>query len=175
MRVFIAIPLPAIWSDALPRLDALNLQGEKIRRVRPQDLHITQLFLGQVQDEEALMRGWNSLAGRLPSFRLRPAGFCLKPSHSRAMLWLRFHPQETFTNNAHRLGDSLIPYIASSRPPGLLPVPHITLVRAQHLRAVGPLPSWMEELRVTHYELWRSHLTPRGASYSHLGRIPLSV
>ena len=175
MRAFVAIPLPALWSDALVKVSAMSLKGEKIRRVSSKNMHITQLFLGEIKDEQALMKTWMSLEEKLPSFSLRADGFCLKLSHNKGMLWLRFHPHKIFNKNAYLLRKALISYIASPNPLKLSSIPHITLLRGRSLKAEKPLPPLplTDELRVAYYELWQSHLTMEGASYSRLKRISL--
>ena len=164
MRLFFAIPLPPSWSDSLAQQDLSAVKGTKIRPVAAANLHITQLFLGEVDDYQPLLEMFLSLKS-LKSLRSLKS-FTLSVDRltaNRRMVWLRFHPNDTFSLNGKLLKESAQPYApmigaASS-------IPHITLLRGNNLKLKEPLPSPLvaNELEVTEYQLWQSQLSSRGA------------
>lgn len=167
MRLFFAIPLPSSWSESLIRQDLSVVKGKKIRPVAAANLHITQLFLGEVGDYQPLLEMRLSLM----SFTLSVDKLCL--AANKRMVWLRFHPNDLFSFNGSLLKENARPYAPMIGATSF--VPHITLLRGRNLKLEEPLsqPILANELKVTQYELWQSQLSSQGAQYSSLGKIDL--
>ena len=168
MRLFFAIPLPPNWSDTLAQQDLSAVKGTKIRPVAAANLHITQLFLGEVDDYQPLLEMSLSLKS-LRSFTLSVDRLTV----NKRMIWLRFHPNDIFSLNGNLLKESSKPYAPMISATSF--IPHITLLRGNNLKLEEPLPSPLvaNELEVTEYQLWQSQLSSRGAQYSSLGKIEL--
>lgn len=187
MRLFAAVPVP----DDVRELLAAHLaaaRGEaRLRWVRPEQLHVTLAFFGEVPDEraDALSVRLRRACARVPALRLRvgPAGTFGRPRSAR-VLWLRV---EGDTDALRRLAASA--RAAGRRVgltgPALTPEhryrAHLTVARADPPADVrpllerlgsGPRPAWT----ATHVDLVRSDLGrgPGGrAAHTVIAALPL--
>ncbi|HXV63711.1 MAG TPA: RNA 2',3'-cyclic phosphodiesterase [Vicinamibacteria bacterium] len=182
MRVFFAIELsPEIRAslgqlaeELAPRLDAARL-------VPPQKIHLTLRFLGETK-EDRLTRLVTRLRPEVrlsPGFELRFGGVGLFPDARRPrVLWVAVvdPPQALFDLR------SLIERFVGEA--GFAPeernfAPHLTLARFRRVpRSLTPLLSDLSDrgvghMRVAELTLFESRLSPRGASYRVIERLPL--
>lgn len=188
-RLFIAIVLPdAIVSHLRAVQESLRQQapGRTVRWVAPEGIHLTLKFLGDVPVTQAgAVEGALVEAARPHTgFTLSVAGLGCFPNPSRPrVLWAGVEGERralaVLRDDVERQVAPL-GYPTEDRPFS----PHLTLGRIRpeanrtDTATVGALlgrvtvdaaPAW----RVEHVSLMRSELTPRGAIYSELARVPL--
>lgn len=172
MRLFIAAPLPAVWSTRL--CDALAAQDlTSWAPTDPDGWHLTVRFIGERAADEldtihAVLQA--VCATSLP-YALHDAFLCTMPEDRPRMIWSRFAPHPAHGELHHRLSHAL----------GLTPDdrepfwPHVTLARAAvpHPSAVTarPLPG---ELVVDRLALYESRRTAEGLRYTPLLTLALS-
>ncbi len=183
MRLFVAVELSSAWIEALravqARLRALDTPPS-VRWVRPEGIHLTLRFLGEVDDAnvEPLRAGVDAaLSGHEPPV-LAPDALGAFPNVRRARVgWVgvreegaRLEPLQHDLEQAVRgLG-----WAAETRAFH----PHLTLGRARDPRR-GVSAALASSLAREHVHRWepreearvalmRSHLSPRGARYEAL-------
>ena len=176
MRLFVAIPLPAPVLKDLARLCS-GLPGA--RWVRPENMHVTLRFIGEVDGACAddVHMALSQVRGR--SFPLALTGLgSFESGRKIRMLWAGVEDQPVLV----RLRDDVEMALVRS---GLEPErrkfkPHVTLARfnkkpgnklgpyldAYGAFSAGPFP-------VTAYVLMRSHLRQGGAHYEAMADYPL--
>ena len=175
MRLFVAIPVPEPLKDVLlPQLDSIP---GKFRIVPRENLHVTVLFLGEVEKSnlEGIKSGLASVASRHSPFdmHIKDVGVGPRPSRPR-LIWARLKGYDAFSILCEDVRSSLAPYYLNqdTRPPR----PHITLARFAHGQQdhFFPSPVGLDgSLPVGVVQLWRSVLCPSGAVYSCLASFPL--
>lgn len=176
MRVFFAIELPEDLQQELATF-AGSLEGD-LRRVRPEQIHLTLRFVGDVHDEDvpALINvARASLTG--PPFTLQVEGGGAFGSRTRPrVLWAGATGEvrravgvvRALEHALRRLG-----YPSSERPFS----PHVTLARVlgrvppTTLERLAETPSVL--LPVSQITLFQSELLPGGARHSAVHRFEL--
>lgn len=183
MRLFLAVDLPEVLrrdvAKAQGRLDSV-VRGW--RWVRPEGIHLTVRFLGEVSPEaDAAMRErWRRTARRCAPVRLRVGGVGVFPSPRRPrVLWIgvdEIAPPAGFRDLAAAYERTAVDLGFSPERRGVHA--HLTLARARpggrpeapEADAVGHLG----EMRADEVVLFRSRLSPRGASYEKIDVFPLA-
>ncbi|HZY41799.1 MAG TPA: RNA 2',3'-cyclic phosphodiesterase [Anaerolineae bacterium] len=193
IRAFIAIELPAAILQQIGEIESRlkpRLPPDCIRWVKPDSIHLTLKFLGQVpSDQIALITASlkAALAAHHP-FALEVAGAgCFPDLHRPRVIWVGIkedapghqlqHVQRAVENAISPLG-----YPTEARDFS----PHLTLgrlardVRALDLKKVGDVigASGVGSLGrwdVTNVALIKSDLRPTGAVYTILARAPLAA
>lgn len=173
MRVFIAInPPPEVRRSALRAASEMVRElGEGVRWTRPENVHITLKFLGEVPEEDlqGISSALDAACSTLAPFEARLRGIGAFPSPHRARtIWAGVGE-----------GSGEMSVLATSVGSALEPrgfpreerryVPHATLGRAKGSSSILGLP---EEgvlrtpvFRVSSIRLIKSSLTPRGSVY----------
>jgi 2'-5' RNA ligase len=188
MRLFVGVEIDdvvrrraAALADAAERLLSDMLV---VRWIAPENLHITLWFLGEVADNRfpalsaALDRPF-----ALPSFNLRFGGpGAFPPSGVPRVLWLGIE------DGAESLANIHTELAARLQPLGFLPErrpfsAHLTIGRVKSTspgvrprdirRQWTELPAEAGECLIQAVTLFRSRLSPRGAAYEPLVRVPL--
>ena len=185
MRVFLAVevPLPIIKNiqkiqDILRR----QVQGA-IRWVRPEGVHLTLKFFGEVSSEEAgkIITAAAERTVTVPPFELEARGLGVFPDVNRPrVIWLGI---------AGEVGPLLLLQRELEETFGRLGFPkeerpfraHLTLGRIKVPRGVPGLAGALEaaaagragSFRVEEAALFQSELTPGGAIYTRLASFPL--
>ena len=187
MRLFLALDLDsaarARAAEAQRRArKAAERQDVTVRWVRPQNLHLTLAFLGEVDaDRAALARRAAGEAWPHPPFRIELASLEVVPrSGAPRTVWLPVSAGLRELEGLHadvrtRMG----PFAATPVDPRLRA--HVTLGRVRRAsRASGRIREAMARLSVPTIgweadtvTLYESRLTPGGASYRALARTPL--
>lgn len=190
MRAFIAIEAPEDVRGAVHQFgERLRKRGLKASWVKPDAMHLTLRFLGDI-DEAAATTVANSLAQHLAGLaspRLLARGVGAFPSVRRpSVVWAGV---ETLSGDIHALRGAVE---ESARAVGLPPEhkafhPHLTLARlrarsdvAAFAEALAPYaaPDVMlefgQEFNAGNVVLFNSTLTPRGPSYRVLQEFALS-
>ena len=169
MRTFVAVfPPPEVREEALARARRLSLGG-RVRWSRPENVHLTLKFLGDVREEvlDDLCATLEEVCGRHPAFDAELAGFGAFPSTRRAqILWAGISAGSGGLRSlATDLDAALAPlgFEREKRPY----TPHLTLGRARSKPAsFEPSPEeYLGEFRIRHVKLTESKLIPEGAIY----------
>ena len=179
-RLFVAIALPAAVRAVLAEL-ARPLSG--VAWTRPEQLHLTLRFLGEVPDEKI-----EAISDRLSQIQVTPFVLPIEgcgtfpPNAPPRVLWAGVgsgHPR--LFQLRQRLDDTLL----SAGVPFDVRVfhPHVTLARVSADADAGSrVAAWLQTQRdflappfsVEAFELYRSELRPSGASHTLLRRFPLA-
>lgn len=192
MRIFLGLDLPDRLKQALAdRAASLRGRFERVapraavRWVEPSNLHITIWFLGEVA-EARIPEVTTAIGERYPvaAFDLRFGGVGAFPSPGRPrVIWTGI------SKGAEELAGLHEEVRRRVEPLGFEPErreysAHLTLGRVKDLGRVDsrmlraalldPLPALEEAFRVESLTLFRSRLSPRGAQYERLLRVPLS-
>lgn len=187
IRAFFAIDLPVEFKQQLGlAMTALELhlkkefKGNPFHWVKPQNLHLTLQFLGQV-DEEAVAKLLQQVSEELkglPSFYLKLGSLEWFPGSQRPrVLSLKAEPHEVLAKLAQALGKAAesLGYKIEDRPFRA----HLTLARVEGLRNLDPelLNSFggpvLPEMFVKEVVFFRSETQSGGSVYTRLASIEL--
>lgn len=187
MRVFVAANIGPDIREALARLQAAlraGAPGADVGWVRPEGIHVTLKFLGEVAEEripgvtDALR---TALEGQGP-FALRCRGTGAFPNLRRPrVVWAGIGSGgEELAGIQSRVEATLLPL--GFPPEGRAFTPHLTLGRVRSpkhtdllARAIGRFEGEaFGEIVVDRIDLMRSELKPSGAVYSVVEAFPLS-
>ena len=188
IRSFIALPIPDPVTDVL-RGTIKNLDdgiGERIRWVRPEGIHLTLKFMGDID-----VKVINELVSLLPAvangfapFELTMAELgCFPNNRSPRVLWAGVKGNLSALRDLHIAIDSLVGNIGLPREQREFS-PHLTLGRVNrnlsesHLQQIGQLvettnlpdkPSWTNQT----VDLMRTELDPAGSRHYLVDSFPL--
>lgn len=184
MRTFVAIETPESIRAALAELSQrLRRSGVHASWVKPQAMHLTLRFLGEITPEAAAQMG-DVLAtgyGGLGSFELRVAGLGAFPNlHNPAVVWVGVGPLEGDLSKAQCIAEEAALAIGLKREKRPFH-PHLTLARIKDSKAGERLASHLARERtfdggaftVSAVSLFSSTLTPRGPIYRQLREFAL--
>lgn len=189
MRAFVAVNIPlevkGNLQEEIGRLRTL-IRGGPVRWVRPEGIHLTLKFLGEISNSnlgeigQVLEREVN----RHPFFTLRVGGFGCFPNRRRPrVLWIGITEENgTLAQVQTAIEEKLVPlgFGKEGRPFH----PHLTLGRVRRNISMSELPQLQDAVdefvvgQIGHFEvselhLIRSILRPSGAEYSTLMEFPL--
>ncbi|MDX9861213.1 MAG: RNA 2',3'-cyclic phosphodiesterase [Rhodospirillales bacterium] len=178
MRLFVGIPLPLYVRDRLAML-ASGLPGA--RWVRPESLHVTLRFIGEVDEGQAEDIDAALAAIRAPAFALTVAGVgCFDRGRQVHAVWAGIEAGPAIGHLHEKVESAVVRC-------GLAPErrnfkPHVTLARLRNtpVRRVG---EYMQTRQGTfggpftadRFTLFRSHLGSEGALYEVLVDYPLEL
>ncbi len=185
LRTFVAVPLPETVRDVAARLqDRLRHQGLSMRWVKPEGIHLTLKFLGDVSSDalDGIAAVLARVAAGAAPLDLRAAGLGVFPGiRQPRVLWMGIQgPTDRLIGLARRIDSDLADcgFAVEKRPFRA----HLTLARArapieprhlgEALAAEGgfdPVPFAAGEI-----VLYRSELKPDGAVYTRLATWPLT-
>ncbi len=185
-RLFVALPLPeALREEAVPVLERLRARCEadrwRVRWSRPENLHLTLRFLGEVPLAAAgpLCEELRAVGRRHSAFRLSLEGLgTFGGSRGPRVLWLGVGAG---SDEVHGLAADVEATVRSAGfPPERRPfAAHLTLGRvrsapAEPGRTLRPLRDVRTSAaRVERLVLYRSHLRREGPRYEPLCEAPL--
>lgn len=182
MRTFVAVELSARARDAVAAIQRQwKTSIPSARWVRPENLHLTLRFLGDVDAETA---GALAETLRRVAHQAAPFTYCLRgggcfPSSKRArVLWVGVEPVPDALRRLHAAVEGAV------RGLGFEPErrgfqPHLTIARLKSPdRGVGDVVAALAgveygDTEVSELVLFESRLSPRGAAYHALERFPL--
>ncbi len=182
MRTFVAIDLPpAIRRNIARVMDLLRPASTQVRWVRPESLHVTMKFIGELS-AEALPEVESRLAAiGAPgpvSLEVRGAGFFPNERAPR-VIWLRLESGPELSALAAQVEEALLPLgIPKETRPF---APHLTLGR---LKSPARIPAVHEILRqqeplgfgsfvAKEFCAFESQLSPGGSVYRKIARFAL--
>jgi RNA 2',3'-cyclic 3'-phosphodiesterase len=176
MRMFVAV-----WPDDATRrrIEGLAMPtGPHVRLVDPGQWHVTLRFLGDVDNQvipelsAALTAVAPVVAGRI-ACEVGPATGWFKRSR---VLYL---PVTGLDRLAHAVRTATVPVLPPAHGDEPPFVGHLTLARSRgrhpaSTESTAPVPVPLSaSFEVTHFDLVASELSPRGARYTSVRRIPL--
>jgi len=188
IRCFIAIDLEERIIHKLGKIiedvrQDLNTDDKSIRWVKPEDIHLTLKFLGEVDDNLIcdICRATDQCAGEFDPFEFEVAGLgCFPPGGAARVLWLGM---EEGKENLQVLQERLDNYLKElDFPPEPRKFsPHLTLARIKSAamgKAVQQLvktlnPPSVGRQSVTELVVFQSELTKTGPIYTPLHHGPL--
>ena len=184
MRTFIAIELPGDLKQAIARVqDQLRGSGASANWTRPEGIHLTLKFLGEVPDVRALeiiaaMEGASQGIGRL-SIAVEGAGAFPNAKVPR-VLWLGVKGDIEKLAKLQVAVEDAMERLGFEREDRKFS-PHLTLARIRFPRPRDNWPNVIEGIRdvklgsfeAGHLSLMKSELRREGAVYTEVGRVEL--
>ena len=181
MRAFIAIDLPETLRDALERSQrTFRASAPDARWTRPQGIHLTLKFLGEIQDQQVeKVKERLAALGRFELFRIEVKGFGFFPDARRPrVLWAGVEAPPGLAELAASVEAAMetLGFPREDRPFR----PHLTLARFKESRpqpglekALGEFgETFLGAFEPTEFLLFESRLSPRGAEYRKVARFP---
>jgi len=182
MRAFVAIELPEELRRTLAREQArFSAVCPDARWTRPEGIHLTLKFLGQISDEQvAEVKKALGRIGRFPKFTARAQGYGFFPDAKRPrVFWVGLDAPPDLAMLAKRVEAAMADI--GFPPENRSFSPHLTLAR---FKVPRPQPKLQELLaqqenqvlgtfEVSEFFLWESKLSPKGAEYRKVAHFPL--
>lgn len=161
LRVFVAARPPA---EIMRVMEAVRqfIGCERWKWMRPQNLHITACFIGNVrrEDLEALGTALGTAIQGHGTVLLHSDGLHWMPEKRPRMLWWRYHKNEAFSSIHKALHKAADPFKLRKKTYESHPWPHITLARFKGLRPekLPPLPDYprLGDFEIGELSLWLS-------------------
>jgi 2'-5' RNA ligase len=183
LRSFIAIELPEPVRTALSELqNKFKECGADVRWVRPEGIHLTLKFLGDVkeQDVDSIVKLIEGTCRKYKAFNLEIAGAGVFPNkRSPRVLWVGINGNGTFKALQNEIDDTMssMGYEKENRKF----IPHLTLGRFRSFKGMDELMEKVELHRdsilgsadVNKISLMKSDLGPAGAKYTRVAEIAL--
>jgi len=179
MRTFIAIELDRIIKDTISTLiQKLDVGGAKVRWVKPQGMHLTLKFLGEISEEKVpeVQSVLGKLAQDYTSFQLTLRGTGAFPPAPRIprIIWIGIEENEPLLDLQSRVENELhkIRFSKDKRKFH----PHLTLGRVKNPQNILPVMNILDDhkqsgfgtMNVNRLTFFKSTLRPTGAEYSIL-------
>lgn len=185
LRTFIALDLPPVVQEALGRLEReLQTTGAPVTWVKPERIHLTLKFLGDIAPERIpdLQKSLAEVALSASPFRIEPTGCGAFPTlQQMRVIWVGLRVDGSGLNRLQKAVETAMDQLGFKKEERPFK-PHLTLGRVrgrQHLRVLQTLllerqNFSAEAFDVNEVVLYKSELRPEGARYTPLFRIPLS-
>ncbi len=174
MRLFVAIEIePAIRERIGEFVDRLRPRISEARWVRPEGLHVTLKFLGNVADERraAIEKALRSVRGKPFTLSLKSLGMFPNPRSPR-VLWVGIEAGPELERIAADI-DRQMASVGFEREKRAFS-PHVTLARFNE-RPEGNLGSLISEtplsfgtMTASRFHLYESKLSPKGSRYTKI-------
>ncbi len=184
LRAFLAIDLPGSLRPMLSRAqEELKKSGADVKWVPVGNIHITLKFFGQIPEAqvEPIVQAASRIAQAQAPFSLKVTGAGAFPTMtSPRVVWLGISGDLAVMGGFYRRLEEA--FAALGFPPEGRPfAPHLTLGRVKSPRGRFELSRRLaalaapegEPFQVGEIILYRSNLSPQGATYSPLKAIPL--
>lgn len=178
-RLFLALDPPLAARDEIARWrDGLCAGRDDLRPVAVAALHVTLVFLGYRPEKEIeaiAACAFGALEGRVP-VELRPSGIRALPPRRPRLFALDLEDPGEACGEVQAAAESALAGAGFHRPEKRPFWPHITLARVKRDRRAAPLEDGGElpaPFRAAEVVLYRSLLSPRGATYEPQARLAL--
>lgn len=185
IRAFLAIePDDAVRAEVARLLRRLKSLPGRVSWVRPENVHLTLRFLGNVDQAfiDAYVQRLAPAFARFPPFQARVRGLGVFPNPRRpSVIWTGLETEDDTLLRLQQLAE------AAARDVGLTPerrrfVAHLTLGRIRSPKVKPHLDAVVEEeanfeagaFNVDTVSLFSSELTPHGARYTRLRELLLN-
>jgi len=184
MRLFVALEIPsAVRENLAALLKSLRAVSPQTRWVRPDNLHVTLKFIGEVSETKvvAIRIALTGVRSDQPvALDFRGLGFFPNEKHPR-VLWAGIEASPNLKTLAANIdeGTEKLGIRREQRPFS----PHLTLARFESPRLPEKLRSAIQEnaardfgsLRTSQFHLIESKLKPSGAEYTTLESFPFAA
>ena len=186
LRTFLAIPLPEDIRDRLVAMqETLATAAPELNRLEPENMHITLLFLGEVDDREllAICRATQTAVAEHAAFSLTIEGLgCFPNSRRPNVLWVGVGEGAPEVVAIHDALEAPLLELGCYRREARKYTPHVTLGRLRDWessdalgKALAKHKGWKAgELGVSEVHVMSSQLTSRGPTYAVLSRAKLA-
>ncbi len=186
LRTFIAVDVgKAIRDRAVALQQVLARAGDSIKWVEPENLHVTLLFLGEVEDRQVadVCRVAAEETGRHAGFPLTVEGVGAFPNKRRPrILWIGIGQGTQELCALHDALERPLLELGCYRREDRPFTPHITLGRSKRDRPADSLGSALAQqagwkggqTTVREIQVMSSELTPQGPVYTVLSRAKLA-
>lgn len=185
-RSFFAIELSAEIAGGVRRIQgALRERATGVRWVRPEGIHLTLKFLGEVEPDriETIMHKAEETVRNLGSFAVEIRGGGEFPSaQNPRVIWIGVEdPSGRLTRLQARVETGMAELGFTHEKRGY--TPHLTVGRVRSGKGRKTVAKALDairgsdlgEMEVREVILFRSHLKPTGAEYTKLGSFPLEA
>jgi 2'-5' RNA ligase len=184
MRTFIAIEIPeSVKKELAEAQDRLKGAGVDASWTRPQGIHLTLKFLGEVQDARIpeIMKALAGAAASTSGLRIDITGVGTFPNPKNArVVWVGLSGDVEKLLKLQRAVEESLIGLGFEREARAF-TPHLTLGR---IRSIRLREAWLKalegikDIRLSGFEvpalsLMKSELKPSGAVYTEIGRIEL--
>lgn len=186
MRLFVAANLADQLKEALAQLQgALKAKGGDVSWVKPENLHITLKFLGEVGEErlQEIKAAIASSVVGISSFSLSFGGLGAFPNlRSPRVIWIGVKEGGESLSALHSHVEEAFEQIGFPRE-GRPFTPHLTLGRVRSLKGLEGLVEGLNTIKadalggmvLERVDLMQSRLHPAGAIYTALESFPLQT
>jgi len=183
LRSFIAIELPLAIRSALAELQReLRRCNADIRWVKPDNIHLTLKFLGEVREDriDGIVKGIRDVCGRYGHFRLEVRDLGVFPNRrSPRVLWVDVSGDGLLAGLQRDIEEAMA--LAGFKAEKRGYTPHLTIGRFRSLKEKDHLFERISQLSdnslgfmdVKSLALMRSDLGPGGAKYTRVAELPL--
>jgi len=183
LRSFIAIELPDTVKSALLSLQqGLKTCGADVRWVRPEGVHLTLKFLGDIEEKlvDGIVESLKGTCRKFHAFNCEVRGVGVFPGiRAPRVLWAGIEDHDALKLIQQEI-DSAMSSHGFEREDRKF-TPHLTLGRFRSSEGKMALMNKMEQYKghslglidVNHISLMRSDLGPAGAKYTRIAEIPL--
>ena len=181
VRLFVAASVPGDQLDWVAAQTApLRQRWPQARWAPRENQHVTLKFIGSVAADalDDAIRACRQVAATAERSEIGLTGLGAFPTARRArVLWIGLDdPAGVLVHLAAGLDAALRPLgVAPEKRPFSA---HLTLARFRTPHPLAPLPALEEPpaaFTLDRFELWRSHLSPKGARYELMEAFPLPV
>jgi RNA 2',3'-cyclic 3'-phosphodiesterase len=176
MRLFIAVTPPEAMRDLVVETYA---EIERARWVKKEQLHVTLRFLGDVEEEQAVLVREALRGIRAPALTLsiRGAGTFGRPPR---VLWCGLDPEEEITALARSIDDAVVQVGLTEADKPF--APHLTIARFKN-SPPAKIRSWLNGFEglatppftLGEFTLYQSTLSSSGAEHSAVEVFPLEA
>jgi 2'-5' RNA ligase len=173
MRAFVAVPAPSALCE---QLLAVAAPAPGVRWLPAQNLHLTVIFLGDVAETAVpgLTQGIAAACRGHEPFELRLERIGPAPPRRPRMIWGWFAAEPRLSALADAVSEACAEGARGARHPRT-DHPHVTVARLGRGHRPSALPDAPAQgaLPVHDCRLMSSELSPKGAAYTELARLPL--
>ena len=183
IRSFVAVNLSADVRVALAKLQQqLKTAGREIRWVRPESIHLTLKFLGEVPQSDLphITAALQQVSARCRIFSMSLADLGGFPNlRNPRVIWVGIQcPDNALADLAQKVDEAMVEVGFPGEERAFKP--HLTLARVKSRPDTGFLDSVSRtsfhsgSVAVSEFALMRSELTPHGAVYTSLAQFKLT-
>jgi len=185
IRAFIAVEINSDIRAIIQNIiDSLRKSNSDVRWVKPNNLHVTLKFLGEIPEKkiEIVKDILRKISNKTPSIPTKLTPVNVFPHQQKPrVIWIGLEDREARIGKlATELENALSALGLPKEKKGLQA--HITLGRLRSLKNTNSLMNKLQEasliypseFTITHITLFRSTLTPEGSIYDVLEKLPLS-
>ena len=179
IRTFIAVEISEPIREQISALvDVLRAKGSKVSWVRPENLHLTLKFLGDVEEDriDDVVKGTQEATKGMQPFTLSFSGLGVFPGFKRPrVIWVGVNKGSDSLGRLQRKIEEELVRRGFEREKRRFS-PHLTIGRVRTPQGINELMSVIrggeftsEETTVERVVVMKSDLSPTGAVYSPLG------